>query len=92
MAVLEEEATRRALDELRPLLKPDKAQEADRVLTRIMTRVVSKTHIGPIPSAAELEHLDRVQPGFANRCVEMAEREQCIGTVLRMASSDTKAR
>ena len=68
---------RKTLDELRPLLKPDKAQEAGKVLTGFMMRVVSKTHSGPIPSAEELEHLDRVQPGFANRCVEMAEREQC---------------
>nr|WP_246359318.1 DUF2335 domain-containing protein [Sphingomonas yantingensis] len=41
-----------------------------------MTRAVSKSHRGPIPSAEELEHLEQVLEGSANRCFEMAEREQ----------------
>ena len=64
------------MQQLKPMLKPDKVNQADQVLNRMMMRVVSKTHSGPIPSADELEHLDRVHPGMANRCMEMAEREQ----------------
>lgn len=61
-----------ALKQLRPFLKPEKTQDAKLILTRI----VSKVHRGPIPSAEELDHLERVLPGSANRCFEMAEREQ----------------
>jgi uncharacterized membrane protein len=61
-----------AFQQLKPLLRPDKAQDAKLVLTRM----VSKSHRGPIPSAEELEHLEQVLPGSANRCFEMAEREQ----------------
>jgi uncharacterized membrane protein len=42
----------------------------------IFTRVVSKSHSGPIPSAEELEHLESVQSGLADRVVAMAEKEQ----------------
>lgn len=42
----------------------------------VLTQVVSKSHSGPIPSAEELEHLERVLPGLANRVVSMAETEQ----------------
>jgi len=61
-----------ALQELRPFLRPNTTEEAKLVLTRI----VSKYHSGPIPSAEELEYLERILPGAANRCFEMAEREQ----------------
>jgi uncharacterized membrane protein len=57
---------------LKPYLKPDSAGKARLVLTQ----VVSKSHSGPIPSAEELEHLERVKPGLADRVVAMAEREQ----------------
>lgn len=42
----------------------------------VLTQVVSKSHSGPIPSAEELEHLERVQSGLADRVVSMAEKEQ----------------
>ena len=61
-----------ALESLKPVIKPEKLKEA-RVL---VARMVSKTHSGPIPSAEELEHLESILPGSANRCFEMAEREQ----------------
>lgn len=54
------------------MLRPDKAQEA-RV---ILTRAISKYHSGPIPSAEEMEHLEQVHPGAADRCFRMAEKEQ----------------
>jgi uncharacterized membrane protein len=60
------------LQKLEPYLLPGTAQEARTILARI----VSKSHSGPIPSAEELEHLEQVLPGSANRCFEMAEREQ----------------
>jgi uncharacterized membrane protein len=53
-------------------LKPEKIGEAKLILTR----VVSKSHSGPIPSAEELEHLESVKPGLADRVVTMAEKEQ----------------
>jgi len=68
----EEGAADEALERLKPYLLPEKTGEAKIVLTQ----VVSKSHSGPIPSAEELEHLERVLPGLANRVVSMAEKEQ----------------
>ena len=61
-----------ALAEIRPYIKPEKTQEVRTVLTRI----VSKHHSGPIPPAEEMRDLEAVHPGFANRILEMAEKEQ----------------
>jgi uncharacterized membrane protein len=61
-----------ALESLRPLIKPEKYGEAK----QIIMQVVSKSHSGPIPSADELEHLERITPGLADRVVAMAEKEQ----------------
>jgi uncharacterized membrane protein len=72
LELAEDSPTESALVKLEPYLRPEKAQEARLVLARI----VSKSHSGPIPSAEELEHLEKVLPGSANRCFEMAEREQ----------------
>ncbi|WP_156680320.1 DUF2335 domain-containing protein [Sphingomonas profundi] len=72
VAVAEAAATEAALEKLKPLLKPDKLGDARLVLTRTM----SKVHSGPIPSAEEMEHLERVHPGSADRCFTMAEKEQ----------------
>lgn len=72
LQLAEESPTEAALEKLEPLLKPNKTQEARTVLAHF----VSKSHSGPIPSAEELEHLEHVLPGSANRCFEMAEREQ----------------
>ncbi len=68
----EESPTEEALGNLEPYLLPDKKPEVRRVLTRF----ISKTHSGPIPSADELEHLEAVLPGCANRILEMTERDQ----------------
>lgn len=67
-----DETAEAALKKLRPYLKPEKAGEAKLVLTRM----VSKFHSGPIPPAEEMERLEQVLPGAANRCFELAEREQ----------------
>jgi len=72
LELAEESPTEAALEKLEPYLLPNKAEEARTILARI----VSKSHSGPIPSAEELEHLERVLSGSANRCFEMAEREQ----------------
>lgn len=61
-----------AFEKLRPLLKPDKQGEAKLILTR----TIRKTHSGPIPPAEEIEHLERVMAGAANRCFLLAEKEQ----------------
>jgi hypothetical protein len=63
----EEGAADEALERLKPYLLPEKTGEAKIVLTQ----VVSKSHSGPIPSAEELEHLERVLPGLANRVVSV---------------------
>lgn len=65
-------AAEAAIEKLKPLLKPDKVAEARVVLARSM----SKFHSGPIPSAEEMEHLERVHAGAAERCFSMAEKEQ----------------
>lgn len=69
-----EGAADEALEKLKPYLRHEKIGEAKIVLTQ----VVSKSHSGPIPSAEELEHLERVLPGLANRVVNMAETEQSV--------------
>lgn len=61
-----------AFEKLRPMLRPEKAREARVVLTR----AISKFHSGPIPSAEEMEHLEQIHPGAADRCFRMAEKEQ----------------
>lgn len=72
MADADATVTDATLEKLKPLLKPDKLGEARVVLTRTM----SKIHSGPIPSAEEMEHLEQIHPGAADRCFGMAEREQ----------------
>ncbi len=72
LQVADDGAADEALEKLKPYLRPEKAKEARTVLTQ----VVSKSHSGPIPSAEELEHLEAVLPGLADRVVSMAEREQ----------------
>lgn len=67
-----ESPTEAVLEKLEPYLIPQKRDEARVVITRF----VAKSHSGPIPSAEEMEHLERILPGSANRCFEMAEREQ----------------
>ena len=54
------------------MLRPEKQSEAKLVLTR----AISKYHSGPIPSAEEMEHLERIHLGAADRCFRMAENEQ----------------
>lgn len=72
LQVSEESVADATLEKLKPFLKPDKTNDARLVLTQ----TVSKYHSGPLPPAEELEHLERILPGAANRVFEMAEREQ----------------
>lgn len=77
-----------AFEKLRPMLRPDKTREARVVLTR----AISKFHSGPIPSAEEMEHLEQVHPGAADRCFRMAEKEQdhrhaCERDIIKMEFS-----
>ncbi|MFK3872696.1 DUF2335 domain-containing protein [Pseudoalteromonas rhizosphaerae] len=41
-----------------------------------VVRTVAQEYSGPLPPPKMLEHYDSVQPGFANRIVAMAEKEQ----------------
>ena len=72
LQVSEDSVADATFEKLKPFLKPDKTNDARLVLTQ----TVSKYHSGPLPPAEELEHLERVLPGAANRVFEMAEREQ----------------
>lgn len=72
MQIAEEDLAKDALEKLKPLLKPEKMNEA----RTIVARIVTKSHSGPIPSAEELGHLEAVLPGAADRVITMAEREQ----------------
>jgi uncharacterized membrane protein len=58
---------------MKPLIKPDKEVEAKRLLTQV---VAMRSHSGPLPPADELQKFEGVQAGFANRIVEMAEKNQ----------------
>lgn len=40
------------------------------------TKVEFMQHVGPIPDPATLERYNQVQPGFAERIMVMAEKEQ----------------
>lgn len=41
-----------------------------------VVRTVAQEYSGPLPPPRMLEHYDSVQPGFADRIVSMAEKEQ----------------
>lgn len=43
---------------------------------KIQQIMVSKTHVGPLPSSEDLQEYDRTCPGAANRIIAMAEKEQ----------------
>jgi uncharacterized membrane protein len=72
VAVSEPATIDAAIEQMKPLLRPEKVPEA-RI---ILAQTISKSHSGPIPSAEEMELLERVLPGAADRCFGMAEREQ----------------
>jgi uncharacterized membrane protein len=57
------------LTKLTPLLRPDKRNEAERVVGMIL----HKFHSGPLPAPEDLAHYDAICPGAANRIISMAE-------------------
>lgn len=90
LEVAEDGVADEALEGLKPLLQPGK-EAAARI---VLTKTVSKSHSGPIPSADELEQLEAVQPGLADRVVAMAEREQAHrhGTLETLMEKEFKLR
>lgn len=62
------------IESLKPYLKTGTEPEAISTVRRYTFQ--HKLHIGPIPPAEELEHLERIHPGLADRCMNMAEKEQ----------------
>ncbi|MBV4358447.1 DUF2335 domain-containing protein [Pinibacter aurantiacus] len=45
-------------------------------------------HQGPIPPASELQRYNEINPGFADRIISMAEREQKARLELNLSSSE----
>ncbi|WP_084391159.1 DUF2335 domain-containing protein [Novosphingobium capsulatum] len=58
--------------ELQPFVKPDKADQAARVVTTFIQRV----HQGPLPAPDDMAHYEQILPGCAERILQMTEREQ----------------
>ena len=61
--------TQEIVSKLTPLLRPDKRNEAERVIGMVL----HKTHSGPLPAPEDLAHYDAICPGAANRIITMAE-------------------
>jgi uncharacterized membrane protein len=72
VSITDDELANKALEQIQPLIKAGKTQQAKVVLSRM----VSKYHSGPIPPAEEMRELEAVMPGLADRIVIMAESEQ----------------
>ncbi|HEX3881303.1 MAG TPA: DUF2335 domain-containing protein [Stellaceae bacterium] len=62
-------------EQLSPLLKPDKREQADLVVERLMT-TISEKFSGPVAHPAYLDAYERILPGAAERLFVMAEAEQ----------------
>lgn len=61
--------TQEIVSKLTPLLRPDKRNEAERVIGMVL----HKFHSGPLPAPEDLAHYDEICPGAANRIIAMAE-------------------
>ena len=64
--------TKEIIQKLTPTLRPDKRNEAERV---IATFVQQKLHMGPLPAPEDLAHYEHTCPGAAERIIAMAERQ-----------------
>lgn len=51
-------------------MKPTKSNQKTEV------SILSRINVGPIPSAEELARYESIKPGFADRILKMAEKEQ----------------
>lgn len=65
----QESPTQEIVTRLTPLLKPEKRQEAE----RLVGMVLRKTHSGPLPAPEDLGHYEEICPGAADRIISMAE-------------------
>lgn len=65
----EKSSTQEIVARLKPLFRPEKQQEAERVIGMIL----HKSHSGPLPPPEDLAHYDEISPGAANRIITMAE-------------------
>jgi uncharacterized membrane protein len=54
---------------LTPILRPEKRQEAERVVGMVLQRI----HSGPLPAPEDLANYDAICPGAADRIISMAE-------------------
>lgn len=62
--------TQEIVTKLRPLLRPDKSDEAERVIGTVL----HKFHSGPLPAPEDLAQYETISPGAAHRIISMAER------------------
>ncbi len=65
----EKSPTQEIVAKLKPFLRPEKQQEAERVVGMIL----HKSHSGPLPPPEDLAHYDAICPGAADRIITMAE-------------------
>lgn len=62
-------------EQLSPLLRPEKREEAGNLVDRLMV-TISEKFSGPLAHPAHLEAYERIVPGAAERLLAMAEGEQ----------------
>ncbi len=67
-----EQPARELVEKLKPVLRPERKQEAERVIGMMM----QKFHQGPLPAPEDLAHYEQICPGSAERIIAMAERNQ----------------
>ena len=64
-----ESPTEEIVKKLTPLLRPERRQEAERVIGMVL----QKSHSGPLPAPEDLADYERICPGAADRIITMAE-------------------
>lgn len=69
-AEAKDQATQEILDQLTSLVRPEKRNEAARVVGMIL----QKSHSGPLPAPEDLAHYEEICPGAADRIISMAEQ------------------
>lgn len=60
-------------------------------MVKSVSAVQAKSFSGPIPAPEDLEHYDRICPGFADRILKMAEAQAANRQVLERKNADIAA-
>ena len=64
-------------------------EKMEEVPQEVVGLILSRMHIGPLPSAGAFKDYDTVLPGAADRILTMAEREQNNRIFLQQKDLDT---